>query len=72
MLQESVQVPYPVVRSRRYYRFEGEDVVKSRSLPCHMTEVAGLCSYENLDKTNMAEDLEAPAHSVVETTSWMD
>ena len=43
-----------------------------------MTELAGMCSYENLNKSDIflfsfeVEDPKATAHTVVEATSWMD
>ena len=49
----------------RFYRFQGE-------------EVTGLCSWDNLNKTDViwfcaeARDMEAALKSTVEATSWMD
>ena len=43
----------PGILSRKFYWFEGEDVTKAKALNCHVTELAGLCSYENLNKTDM-------------------
>ena len=44
---------YPGVCSRHFYRFEGEDVTKARSLICNMMELAGLRSYNILNKTDV-------------------
>ena len=58
-----------MVRSLRFYRFEGEEVVKFRSLNCHVTELTEMRSFENLAKTDVillsseTEDLEV---------TWMD
>ena len=60
------------------YRFEGEDITKDKALNCHVTELVGLCSFENLKKTDIiwcsteAEDMEAALRSIVGATSWMD
>ena len=69
-------LPYPRVRSRKYYSFDREESSRSHSLPRSVTELGDLKSYENL-KTDVilssteAEDLE-PAARTVEATSWMD
>ena len=58
--------------------FKGEELVMARSLICHVTEVAGVQSFENLNKTDVilssseAEDLTAAVWSIVEATFWMD
>ena len=78
VLQEGIKklLPYPSVHSRRYYHFEGHEFIQPH--PRHVTELAGMRSYENLDKTDVilscseAKDLEAAAFTVEETTSWMD
>ena len=68
---------YPGVCSCCFYRFEGEEVTKVRSLNRHMTELAGLQSSDNLNRTDVilplseADDMEAAVHSIVEATSWM-
>ena len=67
---------YQGVRSRKFYRFEGENITKA--LNYHVTELAGLCTFDNLKKTDVtwssteAEDMEAALQSIVEITSWMD
>ena len=61
---------YPGIHSRKFYRFKGEDVTKAKALNRHVTELVGLPSYKNLNKTDVmwsyteAKDMEA--------TSWMD
>ena len=66
------------VRSRKFYCFEGEDITKAKALNRHVTEVAGLRSFDNLNKTDViwfsteAEEMEATLRSVVGATSWMD
>ena len=80
MLSKKVSklLPLSGVRSRCYYHFEGEEVANSHFLPRHMTELAGIRSYENLNKADVvlssseAEDLEAAACTVIEATLWMD
>ena len=69
---------YPGVRSCRFYRFEGEESTKPCSLNRHVTELTGMRSFDNLNKTDVilssseAEDMEAAMWSIVEATSWMD
>ena len=69
---------YPGIHSKKFYRFKGEDMMKAKALNCHVTKLAGLCRYENLNKTDIiwsstkAEDMEAALKSFVEATSWMD
>ena len=52
--------------------------MKARSLNRHVTELAGMRSFDNLNKTDVilssseAEDLEAAVRSNVEATFWMD
>ena len=52
--------------------------MKAKALNRHVTELAGLCSWDNLNKTDSilssaeAEDLEAALKSIVEAASWMD
>ena len=66
------------VRSRKFYHFEGEDITKAKALNHHVMELAGLRSFDNLNKMDViwssleAEEMEAALHSVVEATSWMD
>ena len=70
-------LPYPGVRSYCYYCFE-EEVVKSCPFPRAVTEFGGLCSFDNLHKTDVVflalevEDLEATARTIIEVTLWMD
>ena len=69
---------YLGVHSCRLYRFEGEEVTKARSLNSPVTKLAGLRSYDNLNKTDVnlssseAEEMEAALQSIIEATSWMD
>ena len=69
-------LPYPGVRSRRFYRFEGEELTKARFLNRHVMELAGMHSFDNLNKTDVilssseAKDMEAAMRSIVEATSW--
>ena len=71
-------LPYPGLRSHHFYEFEGEETAKACSLNRHMMELAGLCSFDNLNRTDVilfsseAEDMEAAMRAVVEATSWMD
>ena len=50
----SNKVPKPLayqgVRSRRFYRLEGEELTTARSLNRHVTELAGMRSFGNLNK----------------------
>ena len=68
---------YVGVCSRRFYRFEGDEITKACSLNRHVMEVAGLHSYDNLNNTDVilslseAEDMEAALRSITEATSWM-
>ena len=69
---------YSGVSSRKFYRFEGEELTKVKALNRHVTELAGLCSFDNLNKMDViwsfteAEDMEVALRSIVEATSWMD
>ena len=67
---------YLVVHSQHFDRFEGEEVTKAKVLNLHATELAGLCSWDNQNKTDVnlssAEDMEAALKSIVEATSWLD
>ena len=69
---------HPGVRSRKFYRFQGEEVTKAKVLNHHLTELVGLRSRDNLNKTDFiwssteAEDMEAALKSIVEVTLWMD
>ena len=69
---------YLGVRSYRFYRFEGEELTKACCLSCHVTELAGMRSFDSLNKTDVimssseAKDMEAAMRSIVEATSWMD
>ena len=68
-------LPYPGVRSRRFYRLEREEVIKFHVFPRLITELAAMRSYENMAKTDMvllsseAEELEAAARFIMEATS---
>ena len=46
-------LPYPGIRSRHFYQFEGEDVIKFKSFNCHVTELMGMRSFENPVKTDV-------------------
>ena len=46
-------LPYPGGRIQQFCQFKGEEVVKFRSLNCHVTELAGILSVENLVKTDL-------------------
>ena len=56
----------------------GEEAAKAHSLNCHVMELTGLRSFDNLNRTGAilssseAEDMEVAMWSVVEATSWMD
>ena len=56
---------------------KGEELTKAKALNYHVMELAGLSSFENLNKTDVtwssteAEALEAALRSIVEATSWM-
>ena len=69
---------YPDVCSRKFYRFEEEDLTKAKVLNCHVTELAGLRSFDRLNLMDViwssteAEEMEAALRSIVEATSWMD
>ena len=69
---------YPGACSRKFYRFEGEDITKAKALNLHVMELAGLLSFENLNKTdviwssNKTGDMESVLRSIVEATSWVD
>ena len=71
---------YPGVHSRRFYHFEGEKVMKAKQLNRHITELAGLCLWDNLNKMDVIwtsvkaedKDMELALKSNVEATSWMD
>ena len=69
---------YPVVRSRRFYRFEEEDIAKAGVLNRHVTELAGLYNFEKLNKTDViwasteAKDMEVALRSIVEATLVMN
>ena len=68
-------LPYAGVRSRR---FEVEEETKTRSLNHHVTELAGVRFFENLNRMDVilffyeAEDTKAAMWSILEATSWMD
>ena len=66
-------LPYPGIRRRHLYRFEGEEVVKFWSLNRQATELAGLRSFESLAETDVIlSSLEAAVRSIFEATSWVD
>ena len=41
------------VRSRKFYRSQGEDITEAKALNCHVMELADLRSFENLNKTGI-------------------
>ena len=71
-------LPCPDICSWCFYWFEGEEVVKFRSLNPHVMELAGMCSFENLAMTDVvlssseAEDVEAAVRSIIEASSWLN
>ena len=71
-------LPYPSVHSHKFRWFKGEELVKVHSLNRHVTELAGMQSFEKFNKTDVilssseAEDMEAAIRSIIEATSWMD
>ena len=66
------------LHSRHYYRFEGEEVVWSHTLPRAIMEISGMYSFDNLNRTyvvfsaSRTKNLEAAAKTIVEAMSWMD
>ena len=52
-LKVSKLLPYPGIQSGQFYHFEGEEVIKFCSLLLHMTELVGMCSFENMAKTDV-------------------
>ena len=72
----SAMLQYTGIRSRRFYHFHGEEVTKVKVLNCHVTELAGLCSWDNLNKMDIvwssaeAEDKEVGLKSI-EAAWWM-
>ena len=46
-------LPFQGVRSHKFYRFLGEDITKVKALNLHMTELAGLHTVYNLNKTGV-------------------
>ena len=69
-------LPYLGVCSCRFYRFEGEKVMKAQSLNHHVMELVGLRSYDNLNRTDVIlssskAEMEATLWSIVEATSWL-
>ena len=71
-------VQYLGIRSREFYRFEGEYLNKTKALNRHVMELTGLRSFDNLNMTDViwssmeAEKMEDALRSIVEVTSWMD
>ena len=53
-------------------------MVHSRSLPRHVRELADMCFFENLNRTDVvlssteAKDMEVEVCTIVEATSWLD
>ena len=68
---------YPGICSCRFYIFEGDETARACSLNRHMMELVWLCSYDNLNKSDVilssseAEDMEAGLQSIIEAPSWM-
>ena len=58
-------LPHLGVSSHCFYGFEGEEATKARSLNCHVTELAGMRSFDNCNRTDVflssseTEDVEA-------------
>ena len=73
----SGMLQYLGIRSRRFYHFQGEEVMKAKTPNCHITELAGLRSWDNLNKTDIvwssaeAEDKEVALKSIIEVNWWM-
>ena len=71
-------LPYPRVRSSKYYSFERKEVSWSCSTPRSITELGSIKFYENLNEMVVilslteAEDMESAVHTVVEAAFWMD
>ena len=71
-------LPYPSIKGRRCYQFEGKEVVHHCALPCGITKIIDVKSFENLAKTNVVfsssemEDVEATMKTLLEVASWMD
>ena len=78
VLEEGFETSVSGVSSRRFYHFEGDEMTEARSLNHHGMELAGLRSYDILNKTDAilssseAEDMVAALRSIYEATSWMD
>ena len=62
---------------RRKYRSEGDGVSRFHVLYCPITELIGMKSFDNLNKSDVilssteAKDLEMAACTVIELTFWM-
>ena len=71
-------LPYPIVRSWCFYRFEVEEVVMFWPLHHHVTELSGRYFFKNLVNKDVvllsseAEDLVTAIRSIIEATSWMN
>ena len=76
--KSSKLLQYQGVCNHKFYRFQGEELTKAKALNRHVTELAGLRSFDSLSKTDViwssmeTEDMEAAARSIVEATSWRD
>ena len=73
--KSSKLLQYQSVRSRKFYRFQGEELTKAKALNRHIAELAGLRSFDSLNKSDIVwssteiEDMEAMARSIVEAIS---
>ena len=69
---------YQGVRRHKFYWFQGEELTNAKALNRHIAELAGLRSFDNLNKTDVVwsstemEDVGATARFIIEATSWMD
>ena len=69
---------FPGVGSRWYHHIKGEEVTRHRILPWAITDLWGIKSFEDLNKTDMVfssskvEDLKAAERTLLKVTSWID
>ena len=65
--KSSKLLQYQGVRSCKFFHFQGEELTKAKTLNCHIAELAGLRSFDSLNKSNVVwsstktEDMEAAA-----------
>ena len=69
---------YQGIRSHKFCRFEVGELPMAKALNHHVTELAGLRSFDSLNKASIVwsstkmEDMKAAAPSIIEAASWMD